>query len=608
MASVASHPELADAVSRPVPFSVDAYEADRLIGSVRSRARQSSLGVIVVAALAAGYFSVLDIDISRLMLGLWLGAILCMVIVRWQVASRAEQAITREGLPGAARFDGYLRAVSVITQAVAGSGVWLAWGVSDPVDGYVMTLLVLLWCHGASVNLAHDARTFYISAPVLMVHPALYWLLHGVDGLAGVFSALGMLALMMSSVRSSQEQFDHGLRIRYEKDALLRELDLKNGELEGALADLDHANRAKGFFLATASHDLRQPIIAATLLGEGLQQLPLSEDVQRRLADQGLMLRETQTLLDNVLDLARFEEGVVRAQPQALALDGVFEFLRATYAHACNSRGLRLHVTPTDLWVRTDRELLQRLLGNLLSNAVNYTRDGSVGVHVEREGEHLRVSVSDTGHGIPQAEVQRMFEAFVRIQGTQDNKSRGAGLGLAIVRGIAQVLELHLEVESRVGAGTRISFLLPLSEPSAAADTLTVVERLGLQDRLRGKALWVVGADARLLRDLDAELLHLGCMCMMPADLEECQALHADGEIPNLLVVVEDTVQAGPQDALLCWAAATLPDAPMLVLTDDTLERLQRRHPSPQVRGLVRPARLDTIVRWLTRERAPGVE
>jgi signal transduction histidine kinase len=601
MSSVSSHEPLPDAGVRPVAISLDAYAEDRLFGSVLSRARQSSLGVVVVAAVAAACLALLDIGVSTALLSLWLGSVLAMIVLRWQVANRAEPALAREGLAAAVRFDRHFRVLSVITQAVAGGGVWLAWGVESEVAGYVMTLLVLLFGHGVSVNLAHDARTFYISAPVLMAHPTLYWLFQGVEGLPGVFSSMGILVLMMSSVRSSQEQFDQGLRIRHEKNALLREIDQKNVALEAALADVERANRAKGFFLATASHDVRQPIIAATLLGEAVQQLPLPEDAQRGLADQGVMLRETQVLLENLLDLARFEEGVVTTDMRPLALEGVFGYLRATHAHACETRGLRLAIPETPLWVRSDRELLQRLLGNLLSNAVNYTRQGMVSLQVEQVGECVRVSVSDTGVGIAAGDVQRMFEPFVRIHGAIESKAKGAGLGLAIVRGIAVVLDVELAVESRVGAGTRVSFLLPAAPPATRADEDAVVQRLGLHDRLRGAALWVVGAPPERLRELDAELLQLGCMCMMPADVGECQALFADGEVPDLLLVEENIATHGTQDELLHWLATTLPAAPVLVLTDDAPERLRRRHPQPQLRGLTRPARLETIIRWLTR-------
>ena len=603
MSSVTSHEPLAEPLPRPVAISRDAYAEDRLTGSVRSRARQSSIGVIVVSLLAAAYLVVLDIGVSPLLLALWSGGVVGMVVLRWQVAKRAEAAVARDGVVAAVRFDTYFRALSVVTQGIAGAGVWLAWDIDNLTAGYVMTLLVLLFCHGASVNLAHDARSFYISAPVLMAHPLLYWLLHGVEGLPGVFSVIGMLALMMAAVRSSQDQFDQGLQIRHEKNELLREIDQKNSALELALAEVERANRAKGFFLATASHDVRQPIIAATLLGEAVQQLALPEDAQRGLADQGIMLRETQTLLENLLDLARFEEGVVTAESRPVPLEGVLGYLRATYMHACSSRGLRLNLPVSELWVHTDRGLLQRLLGNLLANAVNYTRHGSVAIHVEQLGQDVIVSVSDTGIGIADGDVQRMFEPFVRIASAADGRTRGAGLGLAIVRGIAGVLGVKLNVESRLGAGTKVSFTLRSVPSGAPSDQASIVERLALQERLRGAALWVVGAIPARLHELDRELLQLGCMCMMSEGLDECRALLADGEVPDLLVVEERNAAGTRQDELLRWLASSVPLAPVLVLADDTLEQLQLRQ--PRVSGLAQPAQLETIVRWLARNYPP---
>ena len=570
------------------------FERDRLIGSVVSRARQSSMVVIAMAAVSGVFLVQLDVGIDSVALGLWFGSMVVSLFVRWCIsqwalrqmnvdapgvveaewdsagqsgqASPQDEAQRGQAYEAALRFDGYLRTISLCTQFIVGAGIWLAYGVANPVASYVLTLLVLFYGVGAMINLAHDARTFSVSAPLLLGHPILFWLQQGVGGLALSVGSLLLLVIMIRSVRSSQAQFDDGIRMRHSKNLALAARDTANAELKVALDVAARADRAKGFFLATASHDLRQPIVAAALIGETLQKSVLDEESLRQLSDQGAMLRELQTMLDNMLDLARFEEGVVAAVVRPVPLEPVFAYLRLAHSRACAERGLHLDVPTTDLWVRTDVTLLQRMLVNLLGNAVKYTERGSVGVHAQRAGEHVFLSVSDTGRGISEADRQRMFEAFVRLPDAPDQSTKGAGLGLAIVRGIAGVLQVELSVASTLGAGTQISFALPVAMPDV--ELVAVAERLGVQNRLRGQVVWLVGAQQALLRQLDPELMHLGCIFGVVQDMAECQALQQDGEVPNLLIVDARELGQQPTIVLLAWVLETFPDVHVLALAD----------------------------------------
>ena len=401
---------------------------------------------------------------------------------------------------------------------------------------------------------------------MLLGHPIVFWMLHGTAGLTLSLLSLLLLILMIRSVRTSQAQFDDGIRMRHSKNLALAARDAANAELQVALDVAARADRAKGFFLATASHDLRQPIVAAALIGETLQKTVLDEEAHRQLSDQGAMLREIQTMLDNMLDLARFEEGVVKAVMHPVPLEPVFAYLRLAHSRACAERGLQLDVPATDLWVRTDVTLLQRMLVNLLGNAVKYTEKGTVGVRAERRGEQVLLCVSDTGRGISEADRQRMFEAFVRLPDAPERTTKGAGLGLAIVRGIAGVLGVELNVASTVGAGTQISFAQPVAAPEV--ELVAVAERLGVQNRLRGQVVWLVGAQQPLLRQLDPELMHLGCVFGVVEDMAECRALQQDGEVPNLLIVDERELGQRPAMMLLAWLMESFPHVHALALTD----------------------------------------
>ncbi len=623
------------------------FERDRLIGSVLSRARQSSILVIAMAALSGVFLVQLRVGIDTVALGVWFGAMVVSLFVRWCIsrwtlkqlnvdgpgvvgidpdaagqsaqAALADEARRAQAYETALRFDSYFRAISLCTQFIVGAGMWLAYGVANPVASYVLTLLVLFYGVGAMINLAHDARTFSISAPLLLGHPIVFWLLQGVSGAALSVGSLLLLVLMIRSVHSSQAQFDDGIRMRHSKNVALAARDTANAELQVALDVAARADRAKGFFLATASHDLRQPIVAAALIGESLQNSITDAELLRQLVDQGAMLREIQTMLDNMLDLARFEEGVVAAVLRPVPLAPVFAYLRLAHNRACVERGLHLDVPPTDLWVRTDVTLLQRMLLNLLGNAVKYTERGAVGLHAERRGEQVLLSISDTGRGISEADRQRMFEAFVRLPDTPERTTKGAGLGLAIVRGIAGVLQVELSVASALGAGTRISFALPVAVPDI--ESVPAAERLGLQNRLRGRVVWLVGAQQALLRQLDPELMQLGCIFGVLEDLAECQALHNDGELPNLLIVDERALGQQASVALLDWAMATFPYAQVFALTDGSCGALVDAAHAARVTGhaarasvaaaqpdgqAITAAATEALVRWLVAAAQPG--
>ena len=237
--------------------------------------------------------------------------------------------------------------------------------------------------------------------------------------------------------------------------------------LREAREEADRANQAKTRFLATASHDLRQPLQALSLLNGTARRLakvgPLAEVLEQEEQAIGAMSR----LLNALLDISKLESGAIQPEITDFKVAQLFEEMRREFAALAANKGLRLEVESCDDRVHSDASLVGQVIRNLVANAIKYTRDGSVRVRCIREREHLKLEVIDTGVGIPASELARIYDDFYQI-GVSTNMSRdGYGLGLSIVSRIVSLLGLQLEVQSEVGKGTLFSLTLPASKTSA---------------------------------------------------------------------------------------------------------------------------------------------
>ncbi|MBP2295372.1 sensor histidine kinase [Azospirillum rugosum] len=224
----------------------------------------------------------------------------------------------------------------------------------------------------------------------------------------------------------------------------------------------ESANQAKSRFLAAASHDLRQPFQAMSLFHHILSS-KLTEPAQREVAEKlGEALASGNTLLNTLLDTSALEAGNVKPRPVVFPFQDVAERLGREFTEQAAGKGLTLRTVPTSAIVRSDPVLLERMVRNLLVNALRYTNTGHILLGCRHRGDRLLIEVWDTGPGIPPDQQQRIFEDFYRCGTDQRDSARGLGLGLSIVRRTAQILGHQVEVRSRVGKGTVFSIAVPL--------------------------------------------------------------------------------------------------------------------------------------------------
>lgn len=235
---------------------------------------------------------------------------------------------------------------------------------------------------------------------------------------------------------------------------------LVSDELVIARQEADRANRAKSRFLATASHDLRQPMQTVRLLNAAMLKIVPEAEVRDLLQQQGQAIESMTRLLNSLLDISRLESGAIEPVNVVVPLGELFNDLSAEFSSIAKARGIDLIVDSTRLAISTDRTLFSQLLQNLLGNALKYTDRGWVRVRCSEESEALVVSVEDSGIGIPADKLERIFDEYYQVD-THGTKRMGVGLGLAIVKEVTRLLGFSIKIYSTVGRGTRAVLGIP---------------------------------------------------------------------------------------------------------------------------------------------------
>jgi two-component system CheB/CheR fusion protein len=243
--------------------------------------------------------------------------------------------------------------------------------------------------------------------------------------------------------------------------------------VEAARRQAELATAAKSRFLAAASHDLRQPLQTLALL-QGLLAKSVEEERGRKLVARfDETLGAMTGMLNALLDINQIEAGTVRAETVHFPVNNLFERLKGEFTYHAQAQRLALHVVPCGLWIDTDPRLLEQMIRNLLSNALKYTRQGKVLLGCRRRKGMLSIEIWDTGVGIPDEELQAIFEEYHQLDNAARERSRGLGLGLSIVQRLGGLLGHRVNVRSQPGKGSvfAVEIVLPQGEPVRPRET-----------------------------------------------------------------------------------------------------------------------------------------
>lgn len=348
--------------------------------------------------------------------------------------------------------------------------------------------------------------------------------------------ALTLFYLLMAELfaRRVARAFEDSLRLRLENESLA-------GQLRVQMDRAESANRAKTRFLASASHDLRQPIHAMSLFVPALKALAerpsLNPLVVGTIAERLQAALDTMAqLLNRLLDISRLDAGALQPHPQPVELHALLRKVADEVTQLATAKGLALRVRDGDLVVHADPAILHTILSNLASNAVRYTERGGVLLAARPRGDRVRLEVWDSGIGISAEDLPRITDEFFQAEGGQRDasQSRGFGLGLAIVKRSADLLGSPLRVRSRPGRGSVFAIELPLARAGASQDACGPA---GTARHRPGRRVLVVDNDEQILAAMSYLLRGWGHEPLLAGTLEEVLTHLDAGAVPELALI-----------------------------------------------------------------------
>jgi Na+/proline symporter/signal transduction histidine kinase len=298
------------------------------------------------------------------------------------------------------------------------------------------------------------------------------------------------------------------------------ELSTVNSELSKAQTAAEEANLGKTRFLAAAGHDILQPLNAARLYSASLSEKFGNTDNASIAGKIESSLDSVETILGAVLDISRLDTGGMKPNVTSFPLGALFKQIETDFMPLARKKGLKLKIIQSSVHVRTDRNLLQRLIQNLVSNAIKYTRTGAVVLGVRRKGQAIEIQVADSGIGIAQDKSKAVFREFTRLE-EGAREAEGLGLGLSIVDRIARVLKIPLKMRSTVNRGTVVSLRLQMVTPANDYVDQATKASSAAVSRLPALNLVCVDNDQRILEGMKSLLSQWGCKVVVATNSNE---------------------------------------------------------------------------------------
>ncbi len=344
------------------------------------------------------------------------------------------------------------------------------------------------------------------------------------------FGAIVYLAATFAFCLNLYKVITQSLRLQYENLDLITDL-----QEQKELAD--KANRDKSRFLASASHDLRQPLHAVNLFTELLSQKLTVPSHQQDLRNIQQGLQSLNELLDVLLDISRLDSDIVHANKVSFDIGGLLERIEPQFRLDAMKHELSLNIEKTRHIVFSDPLLLERVITNLLVNAIRYTKQGGVSIFIsEKAPASIKLHIADSGIGIPKDSLNDIFDEFVQLHNPERNRQKGLGLGLAIVRRIMVLLGHPIEIQSEINKGTDITLCLPLSgEESLPKHQAPVLSQR--VNKLENLNVVIVDNEISIVEAMTELLEGWGCDCHAYTSTEMAIKGIKNSEKPEFLLV-----------------------------------------------------------------------
>lgn len=476
----------------------------------------------------------------------------------------------------------------------------LAFGKLTDIERTFITIVLTALATGAAVSTSGYKGMFLWFAATLLMPLSAAWVLTMPSG-GSPWAGRGLGALIVIYLvflaglgRDAYRVFNESCRIRFAEQDLNRRL----GE---ALDGAQQASQAKTRFLAAASHDLRQPLHTIGVLVTAMAMRKL-DGRSREIVDLlGTVSQSLSGQLDGLLDVSKLDAGVVQPDLRAVSLTQLVESHVASMALTAAQKGLYIKAHSTEpIQVLTDANLLQRVLGNLTSNALKFTASGGIDVSVKKEGERAWVVVTDTGLGIEPSQQQLVFQEFYQIGNEERDRTKGLGLGLAIVQRVCSLLKIDPTLQSVPGEGSSFTLCIPLAKDAATLATATPPSQQLAVSSLR---VLVIDDELEVRTSMKLLLEELGCSVLVADGTVQASDLAASGAVDMVISDLRLKNGASGIDAIRQLQQGH-PEVYALLITGDTApDRLQQAH-AANIEILHKPVAATDLINQLNRAKA----
>jgi signal transduction histidine kinase len=488
------------------------------------------------------------------------------------------------------------------SQAITGLATGVCWGIGNaillanlPLSSQLFVLsvagVVAATATSEGFSLPRPPRLFIIAS----LSPPILWLLSVGDRLHTVL-AMMLLALVASAmvlIKKKNSVFIEAQQLRLQKELLVQEL-LKQYEL------VEQASEEKSRFLAAASHDLRQPLGALTLFLDMLTSEQLSSRGKGILDHAIQASASLNGLLNALFDISKFDAYAIKPVICPISIRNVFDSLEKEFGPVAEQQNLRLRFAPCSLTVESDPVLLDRILRNLISNALRYTPSGRILVGCRRNGDRLSIEVHDTGVGIATNHLEKIFEEFYQVDNKARDRQKGLGLGLSIVKRAARLLGHSVSVRSIPGKGSCFSIAVPVAQ-ARVDETQAEPVQPGIAADFSGRVIGVLEDEPSIRTGMQKLLEMWGCKVVatdsVPAMIEQIEAIREPVDLIISDFGLSDTLNG--IDAITALRQHWQTDFPALLITGDISKDVQvsaRNAGLPVLHKPVKPAALRSTI------------
>jgi signal transduction histidine kinase/CheY-like chemotaxis protein len=440
---------------------------------------------------------------------------------------------------------------------------------ADLIQFFTITgILVIMVTAALATGSSYRPSYLVFAIPVMLSFSTTMLLQGGEHRLILALICYSTLAVLIVFSRNIEHAFVESIRMRFEKQALAEQLSIQKQEAE-------LANLAKSKFLAAASHDLRQPLHALSLYLDTLH-TELNTNRQRELAQKmGIAIDALKDLFQRLLEISKLDAGIVEPNIGDHLVSELFSRMEVRFYPLAKTQGLQLQFNHHNEVLSTDPILLERILDNLIGNALRYTETGVISVGTINTRENIIIEVTDTGPGIPVTEQENIFNEFYQLHNPERDRSKGLGLGLSIVKRLCLLLNYPLELESAIGAGTKFRLHVPVGDIQKAVSAPEPQTRLRWD--IDGTRILFIDDEADVRDAMYQLLTSWGSKAICVDSIKEALTAVRKGPTPDLIIADYRLreLQTGV-DAIRTVTDALQANIPGILITGDTApERLQ---------------------------------